>query len=235
MENKEYWEERFRQLEVSQHRESQELVEKIQQEMHRAEAEIERKIEAWYGRLAANNGISMAEARKLLNAKELAEFHWDVETYIKYGEENAINGQWMKQLENASARVHINRLEQLKLQVQQEAEKLYGNYLDSVDSHVKSLYEQGFYRTAFEIQKGIGVGWNLTGVDANRLDKLVRKPWAADGKNFSERIWSSKQQLIENVHTSLTQMCVLGQAPGRTIDTLAKAMNTSKYRSGGLS
>lgn len=234
MQNKEYWAERFRQLEASQHRTSQELVEKVQQEMRRAEAEIERKIEAWYGRLAANNGISMVEARKLLNARELAEFHWDVETYIKYGEENAINGQWMKQLENASARVHISRLEQLKLQVQQEAEKLYGNYLDSVDSHVKSLYEQGFYRTAFEIQKGIGVGWNLTGVDSNRLDKLVRKPWAADGKNFSERIWSSKQQLIENVHTSLTQMCVLGQAPGRTIDTLAKAMNTSKCQAGRL-
>ena len=71
-------------------------------------------------------------------------------------------------------------------------------------------------------------------MDSNRLDKLVRKPWAADGKNFSERIWSSKQQLIENVHTSLTQMCVLGQAPGRTIDTLAKAMNTSKCQAGRL-
>lgn len=234
MQNREYWAERFRQLEASQHRTSRKLVEKIQQEMQRAEAEIERKIEAWYGRLAANNGISMAEARKLLNARELVEFHWDVDTYIKYGEENDVNRQWMKQLENASARVHISRLEQLKLQVQQEAEKLYGNYLDSVDSHVKSLYEQGFYRTAYEIQKGIGVGWNLTGVDSDRLNKLAGKPWAADGKNFSERIWSSRQQLIENVHTSLTQMCVLGQAPGRAIDTLAKAMNTSKYQAGRL-
>lgn len=140
----------------------------------------------------------------------------------------------MKQLENASARVHISRLEQLKLQVQQEAEKLYGNYLDSVDRHMKSLYEEGFYRTAYEIQKGTGIGWNLTGVDSDRLEKIIRKPWAADGKNFSERIWSSKQQLIENVHTSLTQMCVLGQAPDRAIDSLAKAMRTSKSQAGRL-
>jgi len=232
--NREYWAERFRQMEASQHHSSERLVEKIQLEMRRAEAEIGKKIEAWYGRLATNNGISMAEARKLLNAKELEEFRWDVETYIKYGEENAVNKQWMKQLENASARVHISRLEQLKLQVQQEAERLFGNYLDSVDGHVKSLYEQGFYRTAYEIQKGIGVGWNLTGVDSSRLDKLIRKPWAADGKNFSERIWSSKQQLIENVHTSLTQMCILGQAPGKAIDSLAKAMGTSKLQAGRL-
>jgi len=234
MREERYWAERFKQLEASQHDSSERLIGEMQRQMRRAEAEIGRKIEAWYGRLMANNGVSMAEARKLLNNKELEEFRWDVDDYIRYGQENAVNQQWMKQLENASARVHISRLEQLKLQVQQEAEKLYGNYLDSVDRHMKSLYEEGFYRTAYEIQKGTGIGWNLTGVDSDRLEKIIRKPWAADGKNFSERIWSSKQQLIENVHTSLTQMCVLGQAPDRAIDSLAKAMRTSKSQAGRL-
>ena len=234
MKNKRYWEERFRQLEASQHHASEKLTEEIQRQMRRAEAAIENKINAWYGRLAANNGISMAEAKKLLNRKELEEFRWDVNDYIKYGKENAINGQWMKQLENASARVHISRLEQLKLQVQQETERLYGNYLDGVDRHIKSLYEEGFYKTAYEIQKGIGVGWNLTGVDSNRLDKIIRKPWAADGKNFSERIWSGKQQLLDSVHTSLTQMCILGQSPDKAIATLSHAMHTSRNQAGRL-
>lgn len=80
----------------------------------------------------------------------------------------------------------------------------------------------------------MGVGWNLSGIDADRLEKIIRKPWAADGKNFSERIWSSKQQLIENVHTSLTQMCILGQAPDRAIDSLAKAMRASRNQAGRL-
>lgn len=234
MKNKRYWEERFRQLEASQHHSSEKLVEEVQQQMRRAEMEITKKINAWYGRLAANNGISMTEARKLLNNRELEEFRWDVNDYIRYGEENARNQKWMKQLENASARVHISRLEQLKLQVQMEAERLYGNYLDSVDHHMKSLYEEGFYKTAYEVQKGIGVGWNLTGVDSGRLENIVSKPWAADGKNFSERIWSSKQQLIENVHTSLTQMCILGQAPDKAITSLSKAMQTSKNQAGRL-
>lgn len=234
MKNKEYWAERFRQLEASQHRSSEKLTEDIQRQMSKAEAEIEKKIYAWYGRLAANNGVSMAEARKLLRDRELKEFRWDVEEYIKYGKENALNGQWMKELENASARVHISRLEQLKLQVQQEAEKLYGNYLDGVDRHMKSLYEEGFYKTAYEIQRGVGVGWNLTGVDPARIDKIIRKPWAADGKNFSERIWSSKQQLVDSAHISLTQMCILGQSPDRAIGSMAKSMQTSKNQAGRL-
>lgn len=232
--NEKYWAERFKQLEASQHHSSEKLVDEIQQQMCRAEVEIERKINAWYGRLMANNGVSMAEAKRLLNNKELEEFRWDVKDYIKHGQDNAYTQQWMKELENASARAHISRLEQLKLQVQQEAEKLYGNYLDSVDRHMKSLYEEGFYKTAYEIQKGVGVGWNLTGVDSKQLEKIIRKPWAADRKNFSERIWSSKQQLIDNVHTSLTQMCILGQSPDRAINSLAKAMQTSKNQAGRL-
>lgn len=234
MENKRYWAERFSQLEASQNAVSERLVEEIQRQMRRAEAEIGKKIDAWYGRLMANNGVSMAEARRILNNKELEEFRWDVNDYIKYGQENARNQKWMKQLENASARAHISRLEQLRIQVQQEAERLYGNYLDRVDCHIKSLYEEGFYKTAYEVQKGIGVGWNLSGVDPGRLEKIIRKPWAADGKNFSERIWSSKQQLIENVHTSLTQMCILGQSPDRALDSLSKAMRTSKSQAGRL-
>ena len=234
MKDERYWAERFVQLEASQHDSSEKLVEEIQRQMRRAEMEIGRKIDAWYGRLMANNGVSMAEARRLLNDKELEEFRWDVNDYIRHGQENARNQKWMKQLENASARVHISRLEQLRLQVQQEAERLYGNYLDRVDRHMKSLYEEGFYKTAYEIQKGIGVGWNLSGIDSDRLEKIIRKPWAADGKNFSERIWSSKQQLIENVHTSLTQMCILGQPPDRAIDSVAKAMRTSRNQAGRL-
>lgn len=232
--NEKYWAERFKQLEASQYHSSEKLVDEIQQQMRRTEAEIERKINAWYGRLMANNGVSMAEVRRLLNNRELEEFRWNVNDYIKHGQENAYTQQWMKELENASARAHISRLEQLKLQVQQEAEKLYGNYLDSVDRHMKFLYEEGFYKTAYEIQKGVGVGWNLTGVDSKRLEKIIRKPWAVDGKNFSERIWSSKKQLIDTVHTSLTQMCILGQSPDRAINSLAKAMQTSKNQAGRL-
>ena len=59
MKNERYWAERFRQLEASQHGASERLAEEIRRQMRRAEAEIERKIDAWYGRLMANNGTWM--------------------------------------------------------------------------------------------------------------------------------------------------------------------------------
>ena len=124
--NEKYWAERFKQLEASQHQSSERLADEIQQQMRRAEAEIERKINAWYGRLMANNGVSMAEARRLLNNRELDEFRWDVKDYIKQGQNNAYTQQWMKELENASARAHISRLEQLIAEMNSQSSAMMG-------------------------------------------------------------------------------------------------------------
>ena len=65
----EYWQERFRQLEESQHDTSVQTVQEIEQEFRRAEQALDGKINAWYQRFAANNGISMVEARRLTNWK----------------------------------------------------------------------------------------------------------------------------------------------------------------------
>ncbi len=224
----EYWQERFLQLEGSQHDTSVQTVQEIEQEFRRAEQALDGKINAWYQRFAANNGISMVEARRLLNSEELEEFRWDVQDYIKYGRENGINQQWAKQLENASAKVHISRLEALKVQTQQEIEKLYGNYHDSIDEHIANLYTSGYYHTAYEVQRGIGVGWQMQSFNPEKVNDIIHKPWAVDGRNFSDRIWTDKTKLINNMHDSLTRMCITGESPDRAIREISQNMKVSR-------
>lgn len=229
-----YWQNRFKQMENAQHNTSMKQVAMIQEQFDRAQAEISGKIDAWYQRFAKNNGVSMTDARRMLSNKELKELKWNVDDYIKYGKENKMSGAWMKQLENASARVHISRLEALKLEVQQTAEKLFGNYADSVDRHMRNVYATDFYHTAYEIQKGIGVGGRLQALDNNVVSKIVSKPWAVDGKNFSERIWENKAKLINNAHNSLSRMCITGATPDKAITEIANTMKVSKSQAGRL-
>lgn len=132
--NAAYWAQRMKNMEDALLDQSYSYVENLEKQFAAAQAEIERQMARWYQRFATNNEIDLAEAKRLLNSKELKEFHWTVAEYIAYGEQNAIDGAWMKQLENASARVHISRLEALKLQLQQQAEVLYSNQLDYVDA-----------------------------------------------------------------------------------------------------
>lgn len=229
-----YWRERFKLLEESQNRKGRQCYAEIEAHYRRAQREIEGKIAAWYQRFADNNKITLQEAKRLLRGRELAEFKWDVQDYIRYGGENALNQQWMKELENASARYHITRLEALKLHMQQSIEAMTGNVLDGLDGAMRGIYMDGYYHTAYEMQKGLGVGWNFATLDDKTISKVIKKPWAADGKNFSTRVWDNRTKLVGEINQTLTQNIILGQDPQKAIDTIAKKMNTSKHNAGRL-
>ena len=226
--NSDYWKNRFEQLEQASYKKGASFYAELEEQYYKAQKEISDKIAQWYGRFADNNKISMAEARKMLNAQELKELKWDVNEYIKHGRENAHNQKWVQELENASAQYHISRYEALQLQLQNSIESLFGNQSDEFDRVMRDIYQNGYYHTAFEIQKGIGAGSPIAAIDERKLDKIIRKPWAADGKNFSDRIWDNKQKLINELHTQMTQACIVGKGADEAIHAIAQRMNVSK-------
>lgn len=234
MKNDDYWQKRFELLEQAAHQQGVQCYADVEKQYRQAQKTLEGQIAAWYQRFADNNGVTLADAKRMLTAKELAELKWDIQDYIRYGEENAINGTWVKQLENASARFHISRLEALKLQTQQSIEVMFGNQLDSIDRTMWDVYKSGYYHTAYEIQKGVGVGWDFSTLDDKQISKVINKPWAVDGKNFSERIWGNRQKLVNELNQTLTQNIILGKDPQKAIDELARKMNTSKVNAGRL-
>lgn len=232
--NREYWQERYEQLEKSAHSYSLSTYAQIEPAFTQAQMEIQKDIDAWYGRIAVNNNVTLQEAKKLLTADELAEFKWDVNEYIKYGKENAINHQWVKQLENASAKYHINKLEALKIRTQQAVEKAFGNELDAVDSMARKVYSNSYYHSIFEMQKGFNMGREIATIDEKALEKIITKPWASDGKNFSDRIWCSKAQLVNELHNQLTRTVLLGNKPDSAIKAISDKFNVSKSQAANL-
>ena len=83
--NEEYWKQRFIELEKSQNKENEKYINTLKEEYNKSLAKIEKDITNWYTRLANNNEISYTSAKKLLDKKELKEFKWTVEEYIKKG------------------------------------------------------------------------------------------------------------------------------------------------------
>ena len=232
--NADYWQARFNLIEAAQRKNATTAVDAIGIEFRKARREIDSQISRWYIRFARNNEIDLAEARRLLNANELAEFKWDVNQYIKYGQENAIDGRWAKQLENASARVHISRLEALKIQTQNTAEKLYGKFAAQATDLMGNTYRDGYYRTAYEIQRGTGVGWELAAIDERRLEKVLAKPWTTDNRSFSQNIWGKRDRLVDEVHKQLVQGMILGTPPRESIDVIERKFETSRFNASRL-
>lgn len=234
MRNAEYWRGRFSILEENAHKQSDQYLRNLEDMFMDAQRTVQVDIERWYGRFATNNEISLTEARKLLTTEQLEEFHWTVEQYIKAGQQNNLSAEWLKKLENASAKFHVSRLEAIQLQIQQQIELLYGNQLDGVDSLLKQIVSDGYTHGAFTIQKGLGLGWDITALNQKKLETLLSKPWTTDGRTFSDRIWLKKRELVGTVHKELTQGLLRGDSPQKITDAIKNRFKVSRYQAGRL-
>ncbi len=235
MNNADYWARRLKIVEETILNDAYKSAQEVERVCEAAIADCDTLIRAWYQRLAANNNVSYAGARKLLAADELEEFKWTVREYIKKGEENAISGEWAKQLENASARHHISKYEALKLQLQHRAELISQARATATANAAKHAYTDSYYHTAFEIQRGFGAGYSFQAVDEAMLDKMLAKPWTADGQTFSARIWGDRNKLVDTIQQELTRLLVTGSAtPDKAIAAIASKFRTAKENAGRL-
>lgn len=229
MKSSAYWQRRFEELEAALLQKGERYnADEVERQFQLTMAEIEKEIARWYQRLGDNNEISAADARKLLSRDELKEFHWTVEEYIKRGRESNYTDKWKKQLENASAKVHITRFEAMKLQLQQQLEVLYGNQVDGLDKLMKDIYTEGFRRSAFTIDTGMGVHYDLSAVNPQRIDTIVKNPWVADGKNFSDRLWRDKDKLVSTLQQEMQNAVARGDKLDTAVKNIAKRMNAAK-------
>lgn len=234
MRNADYWRGRFSILEDSAHREAQKTIQDMEELYLDAQRSVQKEIESWYARFAGNNQISLTDARKWLTAGQLEEFHWSVEQYIKIGEQAGLDAAWLKKLENASTRFHISRLEAVQTGIQQQLELLYGNQVDSLDALLKKVVGNGYTHTAFEVQKGVGLGWDITGLDQKKLETLLSKPWTTDGRTFRDRCWLNKNDLVGSVSKSLTQGLLRGDSPAKITTAIQKQFGVHRYKAGRL-
>ena len=234
MKNADYWRGRFAILENSAHKQADEYLRSLEDIYRGAEQSVQRDIESWYQRFATNNNVTLAEARKMLTTGQLEEFKWTAEQYVKAAQKANLSEEWIKKLENASTRFHVSRLEAIQFQIQQQIELLYGNQVDGIDDLLKDVISNGYTRGAFEVQKGIGLGWDFTALNQKKLEALLSKPWTTDGRTFSDRIWLKKRELVGTIHKELTQGLLRGDSPQKITDAIQKKFKVSRYQAARL-
>ena len=231
--NASYWAKRLEELAENQNLKGDEYVKASEKLYRKAQKSIEDKINAWYGRFAKNNDISFSEAQKRLKTDELEEFKWTVEEYIEKARQSA-DGSYLKELENASARVHVNRLEFMNTQLEAAARLLYNSTENGLKGLLGDIYEDTYYRSIFEIQKGYGVGASFSRLDTKLIDKVLSQPWAQDGSDFSSRVWSNKEELVRKLKTDFSQSLIRGESRDKIISRLSKDLEQDRKKTARL-
>lgn len=227
--NNSYWRQRFLGITKGQLTDTENFVKELRRQYGLAELQTKKDINYWYYRIAENNNISMAEARKLLTSGERTEFNWSVWEYIKYAKDNEMSGKWIRELENASAKAHITRLEAINLQMKNQVNKLLDFQEKGLTKLISDVYTNGFYKTVYEHQKGIGEFSPFSMLDSQKTVELIKAPWSKDGKNFSQRIWGDQgEKLVNTLKNEFTNCVIRGDNPTTISKMISNKFSVSK-------
>lgn len=226
MRSREYWQRRSEQIAKLQYRKADEYAAKLLKEYQRAIRNIERDMESFFARYAVENEVTMDEARKLLTRDELNEFRMTLDEFIEKAKNNA-DGRWTKQLNETYYRTRISRLEALLTQIRQQIEMLTGSAQTGAESLLGGIYEDTYYRTLYEVQRGTGIGVTFAKIDTSAIEKVLQTKWI--GENYSQRIWRNRDKLVNELQTRLYQGFIRGDSIDRMTQELARRMEVSYH------
>ena len=232
--NAEYWRKRAEAITNAEHKAADVTVAKLDKIYSEASRSIRKDIQAWYGKFAENNEISIQTAKKWLTKGQLKEFKWDVDEYIRIGSDAGLSQQYIKELINASSKVHVSRLEAIQTHINHQIEMLHKAQETSMVDLGKSVILDAYGRATFDVFQKLGFGWDKTMPNEKVLNELLKTPWTTDGKTFSDRIWENKRKLVNNAQKTLIQSVLRGDSQQEMNDALMKLMDSSRYNAGRL-
>lgn len=212
--NRAYWERRAELIEEAEHKLALKLSKDMADALNHAYAGIEKEIFALYGKYADEHGMSIADARKYLTDSERAEFRHDVNDYVEMASNNT-DGRFSAELDALSTRARIDRLEALQTRSAMYIREAYADMEQSMKDKLADIIKDTSIRTAYEIQTANKEYEPFAIVDTKTLDKVLAKPWTADGKTFSDRLWKNQGVMITSVQREMTQGLISGVDPQR--------------------
>lgn len=220
-----YWAKRSTEREEEWNKKSQETVEKeLAAQYERSAQRIQANIEQLYGKFANDNGISISEAKKLINGPEFRTWKKDVEEYMKEYKETG-NPRTLLELNTLSMRSRISRLDKLYGDTLIEIDKLGQKTNASITGFLKSAYKDNRLHSAYELAKR-GQGPLGVAVDNKHVESVLRTPWS--GKNYSTRIWDNSDKLSKTIQDVVISNVHRGTSVEKLAKEVQERMNVSK-------
>ena len=222
-----YWEARIERLNKETFRNSDKYVRELRKLYEQEMDNIEGKIYNHLSKLQEEaGGISLFEAKKLLNDKERNLFKMDLDEFMKESK-GYISPELEKELNIVSRRVRISRLQAMEVELKKTVAGLMSKEENGLFDELGKAYQSRFYKELYELQK-------ITGYDSVRkiskedLDIILKDPWTSDGREFSQRIWDRGDKLVNSLKDNLTRNIASGASPKESIKDIENQFNVSK-------
>ncbi|TPG71160.1 phage head morphogenesis protein [Brevibacillus laterosporus] len=221
----EYWRNRFEQLAQESIEDTEKKSKEIIQIYEKASNEIIIAIFAFYGRWAVENTLTYQEAIKDLQGKEFKVWRMNIEQYVNQVNKTG-DQKLLRELNGLALRSRINRLEELETRIKMILHDGAFKEQSTCTKHLTHTYQDQYYKTIYEVQKGIGLCYNFSNIDHRKLKMVLDHPWS--GENYSNRIWNNREKLAQSIKEELTQKIIQGKSNRDIANSMASKMEVSK-------
>lgn len=229
-----YWKDRYALKETLGDRTEAELLSHLKGLYRNAISEINKEIEAFYGRYAKNNQLTLPEVRKRLDPKELKSAMYEISKYYSEVDKLARKSgkvsvkklrEYKEILRLQSAKAYMSRLEDLKTRITHNLVNLAVQESEMMGESLQKTSKRAYSLSAYELSKYTGFANIITD---DQFAKIVNERWL--GANYSDRVWEDKARLETSLEKTLLQGIVRGQNPKKIAEEMQKDMGGAYYR-----
>lgn len=245
MNSREYWKKQILKDKAASINRSERYITSTLSKCYReALKEIQQDIDKFYQSFADKNHITLAEAKRVISKKDFNEID-----FIQLSKEQVKENQELKKrreqlpgevfsemekkqkeyeqlLSAYTKKGEITRLELLQAEMEKELLHLSDRMQVNIYEILSSEYQNHYYKTVFQTQKGLGFGKSFAMLNTSAIQKAVLKTYHAS--SYSKRIWGHNKQLSKEFREQLTTGIIKGESIDKLTKRIAKRMEVSK-------
>ena len=184
------------------------VLDQLERAYAKASRELQGDIRRLYEKYGDEYGLSYADAIKEIATSEYKDWRFTLAEYVERIRETG-DAELLKELDTLATRARVTRLQTLETAIKVNTAELGRKGETLVTQLLGDTYENTYYRSAYDFQRGIGVGSSLEMLSPDQVAKAISYPWS--GADYSSRIWKNAAVLEASLRETITQGLIQGK------------------------
>lgn len=226
MKSNSYWKDRANERMAYYHKNSDETIGKINNAYDKAIEDINKEINKIFFKFQTDSGLSIEEAKTLLNSKISEKELESIRAKIAYIEDKELKQYLMAQLNAKAYNARMTRLEALKESIYINTKKAAEVELKQSELGYINNINKAYYKNIYDIQKGTGVVTEFATMPVSTIEEILKNNWS--GKHYSERIWGNSEVLATKLEEVITSGLMSGKSSKKMATELAELSDYGK-------
>lgn len=223
-----YLEKRQTELMKRLEKQSEGTIQRLVTAYNKSKDNIQKEIQKIFGKYVVDGKLTFKEAKELLNTRETKEFYDNLLKQINSIDDVDVRRKLLAKYNAPAYAYRISRYQALQKNIDIELKKLVQEECVISKKHYVDIINEGYYRSIFNVQKGIGIGFNFSQLDNRTINLILNENWYKS-ENFSQRIWKNNNKLADYLKSNFLADNIAGKSIQRMASALDDTMNIGKY------